>query len=64
MHLWICAVLVMSEHRGNTGLISQRKYYSKDPIPCRSRALILEEFLPGDGKIFTIAAPSAGPFAR
>jgi hypothetical protein len=62
--LWICAVLVKSKHRENTGLISQRQHYSKDLIPCRSRALDPEEFLPGDGKIFTTAAPSAVPFAR
>jgi hypothetical protein len=54
--LWICAVLVMSEHPENTGLISQRKPYSKNPIPraCAPRAA--EEFLPGEGKIFTVPA--------
>ena len=55
--------MVKSKLPGNTGLISQRKDYSKDPIACSTRALNPEEFLPGDGKNFTIAAPAADPFA-
>ncbi len=55
-HLCICALSVKSKPRENTGLISQRKHYSKNPIPSAARALYSEEFLPGEGKIFTVAA--------
>jgi hypothetical protein len=63
-HLWICVLSVKSKHHGNTGLISPPQYYSENPIPSRSHLLNPEEFLPGDGKIFTISAPSARRFAR
>jgi len=55
--LWICALSVKSKAPENTGLNSQRKHYSKSPIPSRARALNPEEFLPGEGKIFTAIAP-------
>jgi hypothetical protein len=54
----------MSERRENTGLISPPQHYSKNPIPSRSPLLNPEEFLPGDGKIFTIVAPLADRLAR
>jgi hypothetical protein len=54
----------MSERHENTGLISQRKHYSKNPIPCAPARWTSVEFLPPDGKIFTIAAHAADPFAR
>jgi hypothetical protein len=62
--LWICVLSVKSEHHENTGLISRAQHYSKNPIPSRSPLLNPKEYLTGDGKIFTIAAPSADRFAR
>jgi len=47
----------MSEQPGNTGLKSQPKHYSKNPIPSRHRALNPREFLPAEGKIFTLPSP-------
>jgi len=46
----------MSEHPGNTGLKSRPKRYSKNPILSRPRAPNPEEFLPAEGKIFTLPA--------
>jgi hypothetical protein len=48
----------MSERPGNTGLISHHKNYSKNPIPPSRTLQTVEEILPGDGKIFTVVAPS------
>jgi hypothetical protein len=56
-HLWICAVLVTSKSRENTGLNAQPKHYGKNPIPPARALRTAEEILPGDGKIFTIAHP-------
>jgi hypothetical protein len=47
----------MSKSRGNTGLITPRKDYRKNPIPSRVCAQKPEEILPGEGKIFTLPAP-------
>ena len=55
-HLWICALLVMSKSQENTGLNSQPTHYGKNPIPPARALQTAEEILPGDGKIFTMAA--------
>jgi hypothetical protein len=52
-------VLVKSKRPGNTGLISQRKNYSKNLIPPSRTLQTVEEILPGHGKIFTMAAQSS-----
>src|SRR5271156_2667304 len=56
-HLRRCALSVISERPENTGLIFHRKHYSKNPIASHVRTVTSEEFLPGVGKIFTMAAP-------
>jgi hypothetical protein len=48
----------MGKSPGNTGLISQRKNYSKNLIPPSRTLQTVEEILPGEGKIFTAIAPS------
>jgi len=60
-HLWICALSVISKRAENTGLIFHGKNYSKTLIPSHVLSVSREEFLPGAGKIFTMAPRHKAP---
>jgi hypothetical protein len=46
----------MSKSKENTGLNSPPQHYSNNPIPPARALQTAEEILPGEGKIFTMAA--------
>jgi hypothetical protein len=57
----VCAVLVKSKRRENTGLIFNPSSGTKIWFPGAQAPESFEEILPGEGKIFTVAARSAEP---